>query len=290
MSILVNKQTRVIVQGGTGKQGSLHLAACQAYGTQIVGVVRFGKGGERHQDVPIFNTVQEARNETKADCSLIFVPPAFCADAILEAIEAEVPFVVVITEGIPVMDMIRIKHRLSYSNTKLLGPNCPGIITPEETKIGIMPGNIHKAGNIGVVSRSGTLTYEAVAQLTKEGLGQSTCIGIGGDPVQGLSFIDVLSLFEQDEQTQAVVLIGEIGGSAEEEAASYIASHFSKPVVSYIAGQEAPSGKRMGHAGAIISSTSGKAADKMKALAQAGVHVVNVPCDIGRVMKQILQG
>ena len=253
MSVLVNKNTRIIVQGLTGAQGSLHAKLCREYyNTQIIGGVTPGKGGTTHQGLPVFHTVQEAKKQTGADCSLIFVPPLFAADAILESIEAEIPLIVAITEGIPILDMVIVKQMLLSSCSRLIGPNCPGIITPEECKIGIMPGNIHQKGSVGIVSRSGTLTYEAVYQLTKLGIGQSTCIGIGGDPIHGLDFTDALTLFEEDEQTKSIILIGEIGGSKEEKAAEFAKENVTKPIAAFIAGQSAPAGRRMGHAGAIV--------------------------------------
>lgn len=285
MSILVNKETKIIVQGITGAQGSLHTQACQEYcNTQIVGGVTPGKGGQIHNDTPVFNTVKDAISKTNANCSLIFVPPPFCADAILEAIEAGVELIVAITEGIPVLDMITVADALKHSNSRMIGPNCPGIITPGECKVGIMPGFIHKQGRIGVVSRSGTLTYEAVDQLTRLGLGQSTCIGIGGDPINGTNFTDCLQLFEEDPDTDAIVMIGEIGGTAEEEAAEFAKQNLSKPVTAFIAGQTAPPGKRMGHAGAIISGGKGTAKQKIDFLEKSGISVAATPDLIGQVM------
>ena len=288
MSILVNKDSKIMVQGITGKEGSFHAAACKAYGTQVVAGVTPGKGGSDFEGIPVFNTVEAAVRETAADVALIFVPPPFAADAIMESAEAHVPVIICITEGIPVLDMMRVKRFLAGKPVRLIGPNCPGIITPDECKIGIMPGFIHKKGNVGVVSRSGTLTYEAVLQLTERGLGQSTCIGIGGDPVNGTDFIDVLEMFEKDGETEAIVMIGEIGGDAEEAAAEYIQKQVRKPVVAFIAGMTAPPGRRMGHAGAIISGGKGTAADKMAALESAGVTVVKNPAMIGEVIEKRL--
>lgn len=281
MSILVDKKTRLVVQGITGKEGSFHALACREYGTAVVGGVTPGKGGSRHEGVPVFDTVRESVAMEGANASLIFVPPAFAADAILEAIDAGVPLVVCITEGIPTLDMVRVARFLRGSGTRLIGPNCPGIISPGKAKVGIMPGKIHKRGRIGVVSRSGTLTYEAVGQLTRLGLGQSTCVGIGGDPIIGTTFVDCLALFEADRATDAILLIGEIGGTAEEEAAEYVKHHVSKPVIGYIAGQTAPAGRRMGHAGAIISGGKGTASEKIAALRRAGVTVVKSPAEMG---------
>ncbi len=289
MSILVNKNTRVVTQGITGATGQLHTRACKEYGTQMVAGVVPGKGGTDFEGIPIFDTVEQARQKTGCNVSVIYVPPAFAADAILEAADAGVELVVCITEGIPVLDMVKVKRYLAGKKTRLIGPNCPGIITPGECKIGIMPGYIHKPGKVGVISRSGTLTYEAVYQLTLLGIGQSTCIGIGGDPIIGTGHIDALKLFKDDPDTDAVILIGEIGGSAEEEAAQYIKENFKKPVVAFIAGQTAPKGRRMGHAGAIISGGRGTAADKIAALKAAGITVAMSPADLGSTMKNLLE-
>jgi len=289
MSVLVDKHTRVICQGLTGQQGTFHTQQAIEYGTNMVGGVTPGKGGQKHLGLPVFDTVKQAVEKTQADASVIYVPAPFCKDSIIEAIEAGIKLVVCITEGIPTLDMLLIKSYMRNKTAKLIGPNCPGIITPGECKIGIMPGNIHLPGRIGIVSRSGTLTYEAVKQITDLGLGQSTCIGIGGDPIGGLSFIDVLNMFQADPRTEGIVLVGEIGGTAEEEAAEYISNNVNKPVVAYIAGATAPVGKRMGHAGAIISGGKGTAADKFAALDKAGVHIVKSPTDLGRTMAKVLE-
>lgn len=287
MSILIDKDTKVICQGFTGGQGTFHSQQALEYGTRMVGGVSPGKGGSTHLGLPVFNTVRDAVEATGADASMIFVPAAFCKDAILEAVDAGIKLIVTITEGIPTLDMLLVKIALDQAGVRMIGPNCPGVITPGECKIGIMPGHIHQPGKVGIVSRSGTLTYEAVKQTTDEGFGQSTCVGIGGDPIPGSSFIDVLALFEQDPQTEAIVMIGEIGGTAEEEAAAYIKSHVSKPVVSYIAGVTAPAGKRMGHAGAIIAGGKGTAAEKFAALEQAGVKTVRSLADIGQALREV---
>ena len=289
MTVLVNSETRVLVQGITGSQGQLHTRGCREYGTNIVSGVTPGKGGQDFEGVPIFNTVKQAVEATGANASMIFVPPLFAADAIIEAAAVKIPLIVAITEGVPVQDMVRAVSYVKRQGVRLIGPNCPGVITPGECKIGIMPGSIHQPGKIGVVSRSGTLTYEAVGQLSGVGLGQSTCIGIGGDPVNGTNFIDCLRVFQDDPGTEAIVMIGEIGGDAEEQAAAFVKEYVTKPIVSFIAGQTAPPGRRMGHAGAIISGGKGTAAEKMAALQDAGIHVVPTPADIGEKMVEVLK-
>ncbi|MGE5086428.1 MAG: succinate--CoA ligase subunit alpha [Bacillota bacterium] len=289
MAILINKNTKVICQGFTGAQGTFHSEQALAYGTKMVGGVTPGKGGTTHIGLPVFNTVKEAKAATGCNASVIFVPPPFAADSIMEAVDADLDLVICITEGIPVLDMVKVKEYMKGKRTRLIGPNCPGVITPGECKIGIMPGHIHKPGRIGVLSRSGTLTYEAVGQLTALGIGQSTCVGIGGDPVNGTNFIDVLKMFNEDPDTDGVIMIGEIGGSAEEEAAEYIKAHFKKPVTVFIAGAAAPAGKRMGHAGAIISGGKGTAEAKFAALEAAGCKISRSPADMGVTMQSMLK-
>jgi len=288
MAIMINKDTKVICQGFTGAQGTFHSEQAIAYGTQMVGGVTPGKGGTKHLDLPVFDTVGEAKEKTGCNASVIYVPPPFAADAIMEAVDAELDLAICITEGIPVADMVKVRRFMEGKKTRLVGPNCPGVITPDQCKIGIMPGHIHKAGNIGVLSRSGTLTYEAVGQLTRVGLGQSTCVGIGGDPVNGTNFIDVLEMYNADPDTHAVIMIGEIGGTAEEEAAEYIKREFKKPVTCFIAGASAPPGKRMGHAGAIISGGKGTAEAKFEALESAGCKIARSPADLGTTLKASL--
>jgi len=289
MSILINKNTRVICQGITGEQGAFHTRGCKEYGTKIVGGVTPGKGGQTFEGVPVFDTVWEAVEKEAANATMIFVPPAFAADAILEAVDAGIEVICAITEGIPVMDMVEVYRKVKCSKSRLVGPNCPGVITPGECKIGIMPGYIHKPGKVGVMSRSGTLTYEAVWQTTNLGLGQSTCVGLGGDPIVGTTFIDCLKLFQEDPQTEAILMMGEIGGSAEEEAAAYVKAHVTKPVAAFIAGRTAPPGRRMGHAGAIISGGKGTAAEKVAALKEAGIEVADSPADMGAAVKKAIE-
>jgi succinyl-CoA synthetase alpha subunit len=288
LSILVDKNTRLAVQGITGREGAFHTQQCIAYGTKVVAGITPGKGGTKHEGIPIFNTVAEAVEKEGANATVIFVPPPFAADAVMEAATTDIPLIVCITEGIPTLDMVKVSSVLSHSKSRLIGPNCPGIVSPGKCKIGIMPGRIFKEGHVGVVSRSGTLTYEAVGQLSSRNIGQSTCIGIGGDPIIGTNFIDTLTLFNADPDTHAVIMVGEIGGTAEEEASEYIRQHFKKPVVGFIAGQTAPPGRRMGHAGAIISGGKGTAAEKMEAMKSCGLHVVTSPADIGEAIAKLL--
>jgi len=290
LSVLVDKNTRLAVQGLTGREGSFHARQCIAYGTKVVAGITPGKGGTVHEGVPVFNSVADAIAKEGANATVIFVPPPFAADAVMEAIAAEMPLIVCITEGVPTLDMVRVSAMLRQSRSRLIGPNCPGIISPGKCKIGIMPGRIFREGNVGLVSRSGTLTYEAVGQMSNRGIGQSTCIGIGGDPIIGTNFIDALELFHADPETQAIVMVGEIGGTAEEDAANYVQQHVKKPVIGFIAGQTAPPGRRMGHAGAIISGGKGTAAEKMTAMKNAGLHVVTSPADIGEAVAQALKG
>ena len=289
MAIWVDAETRVLVQGITGREGSFHTAQCREYGTKIVAGVTPGKGGTTHEGIPVYDRVAEAASQEGANASMIFVPPPFAADAVMEAVAAGIELVVCITEGIPILDMLKVNQFMSGRNSRLIGPNCPGIISPGSCKIGIMPGPIHLPGSVGCISRSGTLTYEAVGQLTSRGIGQSTCIGIGGDPIVGTGFVDALAAFNQDAETEAVVIIGEIGGSAEEEAAEYIRQHFRKPVVGFIAGQTAPPGRRMGHAGAIISQGTGTAAEKMEKMKECGIHVLSSPAEIGAAVEAVLK-
>jgi len=289
MSILVDEDTRLLVQGITGSEGSFHTQRCIEYGTRVVAGVTPGKGGSQHLAVPVFNSVEKAVSETGANASLMFVPPAFAADGILEAVDANIPLVVCITEGIPVLDMVKVHHYLRDKLTRLIGPNCPGVVSPSKCKAGIMVGEIHLPGNVGVVSRSGTLTYDVVSQLTSLGIGQSTCVGIGGDALPGSTFVDILELFEADPDTEAVVLIGEIGGTMEQEAAAFISREMTKPVIAFVAGSTAPQGKRMGHAGAIITGTAGKASEKIKALAQAGATIAPNPAEVGLTTRKVLE-